>query len=302
MRHFLQISDVTASELTHILKLGAEDVGPIGAAARSSSKGIACYFEKPSARTRNSTEMAAISLGRHPVYITRDEVGIGTRESVGDVVRTLACYHDAICARVFDHGLLEEMAEVGAVPVVNLLSDFEHPLQAVADLLTIQDNFGELDGLKLAYVGDSNNVTRSLAKAALLCGMAVGVASPSGHSFSEPEVAQFQAAGDFMGSANVGEIVGAADVVYTDTWVSMGQESEAEARLVAFDGYQVTAALMKHAKPNAIFMHCLPAHRGEEVTDDVLDGASSRIWQQAANRQRAAAAVLSWILETNRAP
>ncbi len=293
MRHLLDIDDLSPDELRHIVeqaKRPPESLEPV-----LDRQGVACYFEKPSARTRNSTELAVVQLGGHPVYITDSEVGIGTRESPEDVTRTLACYHRVICARVFDHGLLERMAGLDVVPVVNLLSDGAHPLQAIADVLTVEAEYGSMAGRTVTYVGDSNNVTRSLALAVGMLGGSIRISSPPGHRFSAVDRDRLSAAGIEPEEVDRPEdAVKGADVVYTDTWVSMGQEGEREERLQAFEGFTVDERLMALSS-TAIFLHCLPAHRGEEVTDGVLDGDRSRVWAQAANRLDAARAVLHWI-------
>jgi ornithine carbamoyltransferase len=282
-RHFLEVDDLSADELAEVLDLA----GRVPAHRPLAGRGVALLFEKPSARTRHSTEVAVVELGGHPVTTRPDEVGLDTRESVEDVARTFGCYHAAICARVFDHRTLERMAAVSTVPVVNLLSDRSHPLQAVADLLTIRAEFGTLAGTRIAFVGDGNNVARSLAIGAARCGAEVRVASPPGYELrdvpgavvlNDPQVA-----------------VDGADVVYTDVWASMGQEGEAAERRRRFAGFTVDAALMDRAAPGAVFLHCLPAHRGEEVTADVIDGPRSRVWPQAANRLHAARALLEWL-------
>lgn len=292
VRHLLEVDDLTAAELGEVLALGRAHAlhRPM------EGRGAALLFEKPSARTRHSTEMAVVQLGGHPIYVRPDEVGIDTRESAEDVARTLTQFHAAICARVFDHGVLERMAGAGSVPVVNLLSDAAHPLQAVADLLTLDASVG-LEGRTVAWVGDFSNVARSLALGCALTGVAVRVASPDGYGPSADDVARVRALG---GSIEVGDDpAGAAkdaDAVTTDAWYSMGQEDEAAERRPLFAPYRVDAALMAEAAPDAVFLHCLPAHRGEEVTDEVLDGPASRVWPQAGNRLHAARAVLSWLL------
>jgi ornithine carbamoyltransferase len=259
-------------------------------------RGAALLFEKPSARTRHSTEMAVVQLGGHPVYVRPDEVGIDTRETAEDVARTLSQFHAAICARVFDHGVLERMAGAGRVPVVNLLSDAAHPLQAVADLLTIASERG-LNGTSLAWVGDFSNVARSLAIASAMVGVEVRVASPEGYGPSDADLARVRALGGTIAVADSPqEAVAGVDAVSTDAWYSMGQEAEAAERRPLFEPYRVDGALMQQAAPEAIFLHCLPAHRGEEVTDEVLDGPASRVWPQAANRLHAARAVLAYLL------
>lgn len=305
-RHFLDISDVDPGELGRIVELCEE---PPSGLLRG--KGVALVFEKPSARTRSSTEIAVFELGGHPVYIRGEEVGLSTRESVEDVARTFACYYAVICARVVDHATLVEMANAIDVsnsdtPVVNLLSDRSHPCQALADLLTMREllapherGHSGLRGHTVAYVGDANNVCRSLVQAALLAQMAVRVASPAGYGFGDDEVASLRT-GASDGSLSLfvdpRDAVEGADVVYTDVWTSMGQESEAEQRRSAFTGYGVDEELMTVAGPEAYFMHCLPAHRGEEVSGGVLEGPRSAVWRQAANRKRAMTGLFAWIL------
>jgi len=289
---FLEVDDLTPAELEEVLVLGQSP-----ALHRVlEGRGAALLFEKPSARTRHSTEMAVVQLGGHPVYVRPDEVGIDTRETAEDLARTLSQFHAAICARVFDHTVLERMAGAGGVPVVNLLSDAAHPLQAVADLLTIAAERG-LHGTSLAWVGDFSNVARSLAIAAAMVGIEVRVACPDGYGPSADDVARIEGLGGTLAVADTpGEAVAGVDAVSTDAWYSMGQEAEAAERRPVFAPYQVDAALMAAAAPEAIFLHCLPAHRGEEVTDEVLDGPRSRVWPQAANRLHAARAVLAHLL------
>ena len=293
MRHLLEIDDLTKDELFEVIAL-ALDPNPPQVLSR---KGMALVFQKPSARTRNSMEMAVKDLGGHPVTIRAEEVSFDQRESAEDVARTLACYHAAIGARVFDHSVLERMAKVAWVPIINLLSDDAHPLQAVADLLTMADEFGDLNGRTLAYVGDGNNMCRSLALAATLAGMQVRVASPRGYALSEVDVDRIAALGvapELLDRPE--EAVAGVDVVYTDVWTSMGQETEVEARRKAFEGYMVDERLMALAAERSIFLHCLPAHRGEEVSHEVLDGDRSRVWRQAENRMHAARGAVAWIL------
>ena len=292
-RHLLEIDDLTAEEITAVLDL-AESAEPPQVLA---GEGMALLFEKPSARTRNSMEMAVVQLGGHPVTIRGEEVGLDVRESVEDVARTLGCYHAAIGARVFEHQKVERMAAVSPVPVVNLLSDDAHPMQALADLLTIRQEFGDPAGRTLAYVGDANNMARSLAMAALLVGMKVRLAFPSGYGFSDAELDRIRAhAGDPVVSTRAEDAVAGADVVYTDVWASMGQEDEAEQRRRDFEGWTVDDRLMAAAAPGGIFLHCLPAHRGEEVAAEVVDGDRSRVWRQAENRMHAARGLLGFLL------
>jgi ornithine carbamoyltransferase len=269
-------------------------------------QGVALLFEKPSARTRNSTEMAVVGLGGHPVYIQGVEVGLDTRESAEDVARTLACYHRVLCARVFDHTVLRRMASALErsgfdMPVVNLLSDAAHPCQAVADIITLRELLGPLAGRTLAYIGDANNMWRSLAKAAVLEGMQVRISAPAAYAPSEAELtslADFAAAvgrgGTVQAIADPREAAAGVDALYTDVWTSMGQEDERQARLDAFTGYTVDDALVALAAPEAVVLHCLPAHRGEEISDSVLEGPQSAVWRQAAHRQSAMRGILPW--------
>ncbi len=291
-RHFLEVDDLTPGELEEVLVLGQSQ-----ALHRvMEGRGAALLFEKPSARTRHSTEMAVVQLGGHPVYVRPDEVGIDTRETAEDLARTLSQFHAAICARVFEHSVLERMAGAGSVPVVNLLSDAAHPLQAVADLLTVAAERG-LNGTSLAWVGDFSNVARSLALASAMVGVEVRVACPEGYGPADADLEKVRSLGGTIEVADTpAEAVAGVDAVSTDAWYSMGQEAEAAERRPLFEPYRVDAALMDRAAPEAIFLHCLPAHRGEEVTDEVLDGSRSRVWPQAENRLHAARAVLAFLL------
>jgi ornithine carbamoyltransferase len=283
-RHFLELSDLRASELATVLDL-SERADPPQVLA---GKGMALLFEKPSARTRHSVEMAVVQLGGHPVTMRGDEVGLDVRESCEDVARTLSCYHHAIGARVFEHAKLERLAAASSVPVVNLLSDRSHPIQALADLLTIRQHVGRLDDVTLAYVGDGNNMAHALAQATELCGLRMRVSSPPGYQLEGATKAEFV--------DDPEEAVRGADVVYTDAWFSMGQEAEAAGRRPLFAPWRVTAELLAHAAPDAIFLHCLPAHRGDEVVDEVLDGPQSRVWPQAANRMHTTRGLLAFLL------
>jgi ornithine carbamoyltransferase len=301
---FLEVDDLGFTDLLAILDRAELADFPKVLAGR----GVALLFEKPSSRTRNATEMAVVQLGGHPVTMRGEEVGIATgREIPADIARTLACYHAAICARVFDHSVLEEMAGALAgddvsCPVVNLLSDRAHPCQALGDLLTLRQVKGALAGLRVAYVGDANNVCRSLATAGAMVGMEVTVASPQGFGLTDSDLEHL---GELASKAGQGgsvavatspaEAVEGADAIYTDVWTSMGQESEQEARRAAFAGFRVDAALMERAKRGAVFMHCLPAHRGEEVAPEVIDSQMSVVWRQAANRMHAMRGLLLWL-------
>jgi ornithine carbamoyltransferase len=294
MRHFLEVDDLTPEELGEVLARGAAPAAPPVLAGR----GMALVFEKPSARTRHSMEMAVVQLGGHPIYVQGAEVQMDQRETVEDVARTLACYHAAIGARVFDHHTVERMAAVSPVPVVNLLSDRAHPMQALADLLTIRQELGDLAGRTLAWVGDANNVCRSLCLGAAMSGMKVRVATPPGYGFAGADLERLRRAGDPPSlTSEPAAAVAGADVVCTDVWVSMGQEPQAERRRADFAPYQVSGKLLELAAPEAVFLHCLPAHRGQEVEAAVVDGPRSRVWAQAENRMHAARGLLWFLLE-----
>jgi ornithine carbamoyltransferase len=292
-RHLLDIDSLTPEELEAVLDLAVDEYPPRVLAGR----GVALVFQKPSARTRNSSELAVFQLGGHPITIRSDEVGIDDRESAEDVARTLAQYHCAIGARVLDHAVLERMAAVAGVPIINLLSDRAHPLQAIADLLTLRSHWGgKLAGRRVAWVGDGNNVARSLALACAMAGAEITLATPAGHGLDDVTVdAVSSFGGTIMQSHSPAEAVEGADAVCTDVWVSMGQEGESVERMDAFRPYQVGPQLMARAAPGAVFLHCLPAHRGQEVTADVIDGPASLVWPQAANRLRAMRGLLLWM-------
>ncbi len=287
MRDLLRIADLTRADLAEIVALSEQaDLGrPLA------GKGVALVFQKPSARTRNSTEMAVVQLGGHPVYIQKEEVGLGSRETPEDVARTLACYHEIIAARVTDHRDLAAMAAATETPLLNLLSDSDHPLQGLADILTIKQLVGRLESVRIAYVGDGdNNVCRSLAQACALAGAELVIASPEGYGLEDAPAGVRQV-------AEPAEAVDGAQIVYTDVWVSMGQDAEAEVRRRAFAGYRVDEALMARSD-GAWFLHCLPARRGEEVTDGVIDSARSAVWRQAENRMHTARGALAWMLRS----
>jgi ornithine carbamoyltransferase len=293
IRHFLEVDDLSPTELVEVLDLSEHSDPPKVLAGR----GAALMFEKPSLRTRSSTEMAVVQLGGHPVMIGAAEVGIGTRETPEDVARTLAAYHHVVTARVFEHEKLERMAATEVVPIINLLSDAAHPVQALADLLTLRQHFGRLDGLTLAYVGDANNVSRSLSYAAAMVGAHVRLGCPPGYTPPDAEVDRVRAlGGDIEVLHRAQDAVLGADAVYTDVWASMGKEDEAEARRRAFEGFTVDTHLMAGAADRAVFLHCLPAHRGEEVDAEVLESSRSLVWKQAANRMHTARGLLAFLL------
>ena len=299
MSDFLEVDDLSPAELTKVLdRAVAWKAAPELVERVLSGQGVALVFEKPSARTRASTEMAVVGLGGHPIYIRPDEVGFDVRESVEDIARTLTSYCSVLAARVFDHQTLYRMADAVDVPVVNLLSDRSHPCQAVADVLTLRERLGSLDGRRIVFVGDGNNVAASLAFAAALTGMELVVASPPGYELDDDIVDRARNAGGVVDVVNDPfDAVKNTDAVYTDVWTSMGDEDQADVRREAFAAYQVNEELMEASGKDALFMHCLPAHRGEEVTTGVLESPLSVVWEQAANRMHAARALLPQLLE-----
>lgn len=292
VRHFLEVDDLSADELIQVLDL-AEAAEPELALTRRS---VGLLFEKPSARTRHSMEVATIQLGGHPVYVRNDEVGLDERETVEDIIKVFGGYHALIAARVFEHSKLTRAAAVSSVPIINLLSDESHPIQTLADLLTLRQEFGRLEGLEVAYVGDANNVAKSLAIGVTLAGGTFRIAHPVEYAFGDEVMKEFAEKGiEIAATTDPVEAVTGADAVYTDAWYSMGQEDEQFVREPIFRPYQVNAELMAHANDTAIFLHCLPAHRGHEATDDVLDGPQSRIFPQAHNRLHSARGLLSFL-------
>ncbi len=292
-RHFLEVDDLSPGELSTVLDL-AEQVDPPRILA---GKGMALLFEKPSLRTRNATEMAVVQLGGHPVSLRAEEVDVDVREPAADAARVLSRYHAAIGARVFAHAKLERLAEAATVPVVNLLSDDSHPCQALADLLSLRQVWGELQGRTVAYIGDGNNVCKSLVIAAALAGMRAHVATPSGFSLQAAAVDRARAlGGEVTVTTSAEEAADGADALYTDVWASMGQEDDSARRRKAFEGFTIDERLMALAQPGAVFLHCLPAHRGEEVSAGVLDSPASAVWQQAENRMHAMRGLLLFLL------
>jgi ornithine carbamoyltransferase len=297
-KDLLSIADLTSDDIRRLIS-DAVDMKAAGWLSTLSGKTLAIMFEKPSLRTRVSFELAMRQLGGQTIYLSPAEVGLGKREAVSDVARVLSRYVDAVAARTFSHQSLEALASYASVPVINALSDWEHPCQALADLLTIYEKKGELNGLTLAFVGDGNNVARSLMLAASLSGMNFRIASPPGYALDDRvvQLAQGNAAGgEIVCTADPQLAVGGADIVYTDVWASMGQEAEAEARRKVFAGYQVTDELLSLAGEGAIFMHPLPAHHGEEVAEGVIDSPKSVVFDQAENRLHLQKALLAQIL------
>jgi ornithine carbamoyltransferase len=293
-RHLLRISDLTADQLDRLLRLAAQmKADPLGWRDAQAGKVLACFFSKPSTRTRVSLEAAAQRLGMLPLILRPDELQLGRGEPISDTGRVLSGYVDAITIRTYAQSDVDELAAAASVPVINALTDDHHPCQALADLLTIQERFGDLDGLRLACLGDGNNVAHSLMEAGALAGMEVVVSTPYGYRpHAEIEVATHATL-----EADPLEAVRCAQVVYTDVWVSMGEDAERERRLAMLEPYQVTAEIMDAASRDAIFMHCLPAHRGEEVTAEVIDGPRSVVFQQAANRLPTEQALIHTLIE-----
>lgn len=295
-RDLLDITDLSPDELQLVLALSSMPIASLGRPLEG--LGAALIFEKPSNRTRHSTEMAVVQLGGHPVYTRGDEIGFDVREPVEDIARIMSGYHAVLAARVFAHTTVERLAEAAEVPVVNLLSDRSHPLQALADLLTMREALGELSGRTIAYVGDHNNVSRSLAEAAVMAGMHVRLGCPTGYDASDDELARIDAlgVGSIEQTSDPEVAVVGAEVVHTDTWVSMGRESEKAARREVFSRYQVTPGLMAATGTDAWFMHCLPAYRGSEVASDVIDGPRSLVVAQGHNRMHTARGALAFCL------
>jgi len=294
LAHFLDVDDLSAAALRRVLDRAAtwKETGKVPDLL--AGKAVAAVFEKPSARTRVSFEVAVSTLGGHCVTLRGEELGLGSRESVADIARTLASYCTIVGARVFDHRVLEEMARLGGVPVVNLLSDSAHPGQAVGDLLTLEEHLGgPVEGRRLAFIGDGNNVAASLALAAALTGMEMVVASPPGYELDDAVVDRARNLGGIIELVtDPYDAVEDADAVYTDVWTSMGQEAEKETRLAAFAGYQINADLLAAARPDTLVLHCLPAKRGVEITDEVIDGPTSVVWTQAENRMHSYRSIL----------
>ena len=290
-RHLVDIASLGAPTLRHILGLSTATPQPL-----LNGKGAALIFEKPSNRTRHSMEMAVVQLGGHPVYTRGEEIGFDVRETVEDITKIMAGYHAVLAARVFSHSVIERMVACDVVPVVNMLSDASHPLQALADIITMEEHCGPINTLTVAWLGDYNNVARSLAEAVCLLGGTISLGCPEGYNASQEEWVRLMAlGGSVRQSTDPMKAVEGAHVVHTDTWISMGQEAEAAERREIFSQYCVNDAVMANALPGAKFMHCMPAHRGEEVSAEVFDGASSLVIEQGHHRLTAARGALSWV-------
>ncbi|MBM3944868.1 MAG: ornithine carbamoyltransferase [SAR202 cluster bacterium] len=298
---FLSIADITPQQVRKLVEDGLRMKGGKGSKPLDGAI-IALLFEKPSLRTRSSFEVGIRQLGGQTVYFGRDEVGLGVRESVADVTRVLDRMFNGLIARVFSHANLIEMARYTRLPVVNALSDAEHPCQAMADLLTMRERFGELRGRRVAYIGDGNNVAVSLGLACASVGTDFVLASPPDYRIPDAQWKEMERRAKASGSKvewieKPRDAVAGADCVYTDVWTSMGQEGEQAVRAKAFGGYQVNPELMQRAKPGAIFMHDMPAHEGEEISKGMLDHPTSVAFDQAENRLHAQKAVLAWLFQ-----
>ena len=296
VRHFLDVTDLSARDLNAVLTLAQADISKLGRPL--ADKGVALIFEKPSNRTRHSMEMAVVQLGGHPIFTRGEEVGFDDRETVEDVTRIMAGYHHVIAARVFAHSVLQRMARVSSVPIINMLSEQSHPLQAIADVLTMRQEIGSLHQKTVAWIGDYNNVARSLVEACALEGMHIRLGCPNGYGADNDELNRISKLGavsvEQHSSAQIAAI--GAHAVHTDVFVSMGQESETAKRMIDFANFRVDTSVMAVADKNAILMHCLPAHREIEVTAEVIDGSQSRVVSQAHNRMHAARGVLAHLM------
>lgn len=302
-RHLLTINSLDAATLHALLAdARAAKADPVPLFGQLAGRTVLLHFTKASTRTRTSIETAVVRLGGHPIFTRGDELQLGRGEPIADTANVISRMCDAIFIRTFAQADVEELARHATIPVVNALTDDHHPLQALADLMTIEEHLGELQGNTIAWVGDGNNVLHSLAQAAALAGMHVRIATPEGYE-ADPEILLAAAAVASEHGGSITELrdpaaaVAGADVVVTDVFVSMGEESQSAAKLEAFRDYQVDAALMAQAAPTAIFMHCLPAHRGEEVSGQVIDGPQSVVWDEAENRLHTTVAVLRYLLD-----
>jgi len=305
MQHFLAIRDTSPDALKALIEFSIHRKAEFksgGLKPVLKGKVLAMIFQKSSLRTRLGFEAAMAQLGGHAVNLEDHQIGITKREDIRDVARVIASMCNAIVARVFAHQIVVELAAASRVPVINGLSDWAHPCQALSDMMTLQEHFGSLPGLKLAYVGDANNVARSLLNACAKLGVSYSIASPAGYQMDSALVefgtALARGAGaELMMTADPNEAVAGADAVYTDVWTSMGHEEERAEREKVFAGYQVNTALLKRAKPSAVVMHCLPANRNLEITDEIVEGAQSMIFQQAENRLHSQRALLEVLLD-----
>jgi len=304
MNHFISLVELSPEEIWSVLNKAValkEEWKQGGNQPILQGKVLGMVFQKPSLRTRVSFDVGMLHLGGHALYLSPNEIGLGGRESVPDVARVLSGYVDGIMARTFAHEHILQLAEYASVPVINGLSDYNHPCQAMGDFLTILEHKGSLEGRKLTFVGDGNNVARSLLFAASKLGVHFAIATPPGYELDDESIALAQTFADRSGATievftDPVQAVAGADIIYTDVWTSMGQEAEAKKRLAVFPPYQVNDDLVAHAKDDVIVMHCLPAHRGEEITDSVADGPHSVLFPQAANRLHAQKGILALLM------
>ena len=303
LRHFLTLADVDVDELKTIFKIAEELKADYRNGVRSKrleGKVLGLIFEKMSLRTRVSFEAGMAHLGGASMLLEEQHIGLGKRESIPDVSRVLSSMVDCISFRAKKHETVVEFAKYSSVPVINALTNTSHPCQALADMMTIKEEFGSFEDVKIVWIGDSNNVAASLVEAASMLGCRIVVSSPDGYKFTDEQIktltAQRQPGFGFAQIEDPKEAARGARVIYTDVWVSMGQEGESRERLEKFAKYQVNAELMSLARADAIFMHCLPARRGLEVTDDVIDSAQSRVVSEAENRMHAQKGLLVWLL------
>lgn len=304
MKHFISIADLSSADIWRLLNRAKQlkDEWRVGGNQPIlKGKVLGMVFQKPSLRTRVSFDVAMLHLGGHALYLSPSEVGLGGRESVPDVARVLSRYVDGIMARVFAHDHVVQLAHYSRVPVINGLSDYSHPCQGITDIFTIWEKLGDPEGLKLAYVGDGNNVAVSLLFAATKLGMHFAIGNPPGYDLPANALALGRQFAQETGSRIVTtrdpvEAVTDADIVSTDTWTSMGQEAEQAERAAVFPPYQVNRNLLAHARPDAVVMHCLPAHRGQEITDEVADGPQSILFDQAENRLHAQKGILAVLM------
>jgi len=303
MKDFISIDKCSSQQLQKLLDLSSKLKGLYKAGGRDLSlagKTLVMLFEKPSLRTRISFEVAMTNLGGSAIYVKPEDIGgIGKREPIKDMARVLSRYADGIMARTFEHSTVIELAEYSTVPVINALTDWLHPCQAMADVLTISEHCGRIEGIKIAFIGDGNNVARSLCFGCAKLGMKISIASPSGYELDEKSVqtANQISADTVTRTNNPIEAVAGADIIYTDTWVSMGMESEKQKRLKDFEGFQVDGELLKSASGKVKIMHCLPAHRGDEISDEVIESENSIVFDQAENRLHFQRALLKKLME-----
>ena len=302
MKHFLSLKDVTPEEMQKIFTL-SRDVkkNPEKYSKSLAGKTMAMIFQKSSTRTRVSFEAGMFQLGGHALFLSSNDIQIGRGETIADTSRVLSRMVDIIMARVYGHNIVEDLAQYGSVPVINGLSDFSHPCQAVADYFTLHERWGDCKGRKIAYIGDGNNMCHSLLYGAAILGMHISVGAPDGYKPDQGVVEySSQLAAKTRGSVSIltdpNEAIKDADSVYTDVWASMGQEKEYLERKAVFGGYQINQRLFSLAKKDALFLHCLPAHRGDEVTDEVVDSANSAVWDEAENRLHCQKAIILMLM------